>query len=102
MRILHVTQGYAPAIGGTERLMQRVSEELVARAGDTVTVFTTDCYNGEAFYTPGLPSLPAGWSAAHSGSPTACGCRSTIAGARSPAAPSSADCAGRSPRRPRT
>lgn len=62
MRILHVTQGYAPAIGGTERLIQRVSEELARRAEDEVTVFTTDCYNGDAFYSPGLPSLPSGWS----------------------------------------
>jgi glycosyltransferase involved in cell wall biosynthesis len=61
MRILHVTQGYSPAVGGTELLMQRVSEELVGRH-DEVTVFTTDCYNGDAFYSPSLPSLPSGWS----------------------------------------
>jgi glycosyltransferase involved in cell wall biosynthesis len=61
MRILHVTQGYFPAIGGTELLVQRVSEELVRAAGDEVTVFTTDCFNGDAFYTPSLPHLPAGW-----------------------------------------
>jgi glycosyltransferase involved in cell wall biosynthesis len=40
--------------------MQRVSEELVHRYGDTVTVFTTDCLNGEAFFTPDLPHLPIG------------------------------------------
>ncbi len=62
MRILHVIQGYSPAIGGTELLMQRVSEELVRRWRDEVTVFTTDCYNGDAFYSPALPSMPAGWS----------------------------------------
>ncbi len=62
MRILHVTQGYAPAIGGTEWLIQRISEELVRQFGDEVTVFTTNCYSGEAFYTPRLPRLPAGWS----------------------------------------
>jgi glycosyltransferase involved in cell wall biosynthesis len=61
MRILHVTQGYAPAIGGTELLIQRVSEELVRQFGDEVTVFTTTCYNGEAFFTPSLPRLAAGW-----------------------------------------
>ena len=61
MRLLHVTQGYAPAIGGTELLIQRVSEELVRQFGDEVTVFTTDCYNGEAFFTPGAPRLPVGW-----------------------------------------
>jgi glycosyltransferase involved in cell wall biosynthesis len=61
MNVLHVTQGYAPAIGGTELLIQRVSEELVRQAGDDVTVFTTDCLNGEAFFTPSLPHLPVGW-----------------------------------------
>jgi len=62
MRVLHVTQGYSPAIGGTERLVQRVSEELVQRWQDEVAVLTTDCYNGDAFYTPSLPSMPAGRS----------------------------------------
>lgn len=60
MRILHVTQGYWPAIGGTELLIQRVSEELVAQFADTVTVFTTNCYNGEAFFAPSIPRMPAG------------------------------------------
>ena len=41
MKILHVVQGYTPAIGGTEFLVQRISENLVARHGDEVTVFTT-------------------------------------------------------------
>ena len=61
MKILHVTQGYAPAIGGTELLIQRVSEELVRQFGDEVTVFTTDCYSGEAFFTLSAPRLPVGW-----------------------------------------
>src|SRR5450759_2297472 len=61
MRILHVTQGYSPAIGGTEWLIQRVSEELVRQFRDEVTVFTTNCYNGEGFFTPRLPRLPVGW-----------------------------------------
>jgi glycosyltransferase involved in cell wall biosynthesis len=60
MKILHVTQGYYPAIGGTELLMQRVSEELVRQFGDEVTVFTTNCISGEAFFTPALPRLPVG------------------------------------------
>jgi glycosyltransferase involved in cell wall biosynthesis len=62
MRVLHVTQGYSPAIGGTERLVQRVSEELVQRWHDDVAVLTTDCYSGDAFYTPNLPSIPGEWS----------------------------------------
>jgi glycosyltransferase involved in cell wall biosynthesis len=60
MKVLHVTQGYWPAIGGTELLIQRVSEELVAQYRDDVTVFTTDCYTGESFFLPGR-RLPAGW-----------------------------------------
>ena len=61
MKILHVVQGYTPAIGGTEHLVQRVSEELVSQFGDDVTVFTTNCYSAEAFSTPQLPRMPAGW-----------------------------------------
>ncbi|RMH77280.1 MAG: glycosyltransferase family 1 protein [Calditrichaeota bacterium] len=60
MKILHVTQGYFPAIGGTEILIQRVSEELHRQFNDDVTVFTTNCYNGEAFFTPGLSQMPVG------------------------------------------
>ncbi len=60
MKVLHVTQGYYPAIGGTEHLIQRVSEELVAQHGDQVTIFTTNCYNGDAFHNPRLPRLPVG------------------------------------------
>ena len=61
MRILHVTQGYTPAIGGTELLIQRVSEELAQRFGDQVAVFTTDCLSGEAFFSPRLPHIKTGW-----------------------------------------
>ncbi len=60
MKILHVVQGYAPAVGGTEWLIQRVSEELVRQFNDEVTVLTTDCYGGDAFYNPKLPHIPAG------------------------------------------
>jgi len=65
MRILHVVQGYTPAIGGTEWLIQRISEELVCRYGDEVTVFTTNCFNGEGFLNPSLPHMPAGWEDIH-------------------------------------
>lgn len=61
MKVLHVTQGYYPTIGGTEWLIQRVSEELVQQFDDQVTVFTTNCYNGEAFFNPKLPRLSVGW-----------------------------------------
>ncbi len=62
MKILHVTQGYTPAIGGVEWLIQQVSEELVNSFGDDVTVFTTNCYNGEGFINPALPRMPIGLS----------------------------------------
>ncbi|HZR83352.1 MAG TPA: glycosyltransferase family 4 protein [Candidatus Binatia bacterium] len=61
LRILHVVQGYAPAIGGTERVVQRLSEELVRQFGDDVTVFTTDSYSAEAFPRPSLPRMAPGW-----------------------------------------
>jgi glycosyltransferase involved in cell wall biosynthesis len=61
MKILHVTQGYHPSLGGTEWLFQRISEELVSGYGDEVTVFTTNCYNVEGFFNPGVKRFPDGW-----------------------------------------
>lgn len=60
MEILHVVQGYPPAIGGTEGLFHRLSEGLVQQYGDAVTVFTANGYNAEAFYSPRRPLLPPG------------------------------------------
>lgn len=60
MKILHVVQGYTPAIGGTERLIQKVSEKLVVRHGDEVTVFTSNAYNLELFWRRDQPQLPVG------------------------------------------
>ena len=60
LRVLHVVQGYTPAVGGTERVVQRLSEELVSGWGDEVTVFTTDCLSAEAFPRPDQPRLAAG------------------------------------------
>ena len=65
LRILHVVQGYAPAVGGSERVMQRLSEELVAGWGDRVTIFTTDCRSAEAFPRPSFPRLARGWETLH-------------------------------------
>jgi glycosyltransferase involved in cell wall biosynthesis len=65
MRILHVTQGYTPAIGGTEWLIQCLSEELVRQFRDDVTVFTTDRFGGEAFFNPQLPKMATGWEEIH-------------------------------------
>jgi glycogen synthase len=61
MKILHITQGYYPSLGGTEWLFQRISEELTADYKDEVTVFTTNCYNVEGFFTPTVKCHPAGW-----------------------------------------
>jgi glycosyltransferase involved in cell wall biosynthesis len=61
VKVLHVTQGYFPTIGGVEWLIQRVSEEIIRQFGDEVTVFTTNCYNGEGFFNSRVPRLPVGW-----------------------------------------
>ncbi len=61
MIILHVSHGYAPAIGGTEGVIQRLSEELARQFGDEVAVFTTNCLGGDSFYNPHQPVLPVGW-----------------------------------------
>lgn len=49
MKIIHLVQGYYPAIGGTEHLMQRVSEHLVHDFGDQVSVLTLNTISAEAF-----------------------------------------------------
>ncbi len=60
MRVAHFVQGYTPAIGGTEYLIQRVSEELANNFGDEVTVYTTNAFNCEAFTDPRVKVMPAG------------------------------------------
>ena len=61
MRVLHAVQGYTPAIGGTELLIQKVSEKLVARYGDEVTVFTTTAArNCNVFVNPLYRQLEPG------------------------------------------
>ncbi|MHC4944364.1 MAG: glycosyltransferase family 4 protein [Planctomycetota bacterium] len=60
MKILHVVQGYYPAIGGTERVIQLVSEQFVSRYRDEVNVYTTPAYNCELFWRRDQPSLPIG------------------------------------------
>jgi glycosyltransferase involved in cell wall biosynthesis len=61
MKILHITQGYHPSLGGTEWLFQRISEELISGYGDEITVFTTNCYNVEGFFNPAVKRFPTGW-----------------------------------------
>lgn len=60
MRILHVVHGYPPSIGGSQLLVKNLSEQLVARYGDRVTVFTTTARNIEMFWNPREPALTAG------------------------------------------
>lgn len=60
MKIAHFVQGYKPAIGGTEYLMQRVSEQLVNHYGDDVTVYTTNAYNCEVFNHRGVKTMEPG------------------------------------------
>jgi glycosyltransferase involved in cell wall biosynthesis len=58
MRIVHVSPSYAPCIGGSERMLQAISERLVAR-GHAVTVVTFDCATQRDFTSrtgAGLPS----------------------------------------------
>jgi glycosyltransferase involved in cell wall biosynthesis len=58
MNVLHVVHGYPPAVGGTEFLFQRISEQLATQYGDHVTVLTTNAYNTGFFVDPGLPAIP--------------------------------------------
>jgi glycosyltransferase involved in cell wall biosynthesis len=60
MRVLHAVQAYYPAIGGSEWLMKNVSERLVSRYGDEVSVFTTNAYRPEAFTHTAGPFMPPG------------------------------------------
>lgn len=60
MKILHVVHGYTPAIGGTEYLIQKISENLVKLYQDEVTVYTTTAYNCELFWRRDQPQLPVG------------------------------------------
>src|SRR5262245_19369548 len=59
MRILHVSPTYAPCIGGSERMLQAVSERLVAR-GHAVTVLTLDCATQRDLTSGTGAGLPSG------------------------------------------
>ncbi len=60
MKILHVVQGYAPSVGGSQWLTQQLAEHLVRDYGDQVTVYTTVADNLDLFHRRDVPSLPAG------------------------------------------
>jgi glycosyltransferase involved in cell wall biosynthesis len=60
MKILHVVHGYPPSTGGVQWLVKNLSEQLVLRHRDEVTVFTTVAYNMEHFWRSDEPAMPAG------------------------------------------
>jgi len=60
MKILHVVHAYPPSKGGSQQLTARLSEELVARYGDQVTVFTTVARNIDYFWGGDPTALPVG------------------------------------------
>ncbi|MDX6597294.1 MAG: hypothetical protein QOE87_1181 [Gaiellales bacterium] len=59
MRILHLSHGYPPAVGGSETVICEFSERL-ARRGHDVCVVTTTGFNTAAFREPGRPTMRAG------------------------------------------
>ena len=60
MKILHVVHGYTPAVGGTQWMIQNISERLVADYGDEVTVFTTVAYSNAYFWDRKQPAMAPG------------------------------------------
>jgi glycosyltransferase involved in cell wall biosynthesis len=60
VKILHVVHGYWPATGGSQGVIQNLSERMVKNYGDDVTVFTTTAYSNIAFWRRDQPMLPAG------------------------------------------
>jgi glycosyltransferase involved in cell wall biosynthesis len=56
LRILHLSHGYPPAVGGSEHVIAELSERLAAR-GHQVTVSTTTAYTTQAFREPGTPTM---------------------------------------------
>lgn len=60
MNVLHVVHGYPPSTGGAQWLVKNLSEQLVARYHDEVTVYTTVASNMELFWRSDVSALPAG------------------------------------------
>ncbi len=60
MKILHVVHAYPPSLGGVQALAANLSEQLVARYGDSVTVFTTVARNIDSFWGGPSELLPVG------------------------------------------
>lgn len=60
MKILHIVHGYPPSTGGAQWLTKNLSEILVSRYHDEVTVFTTVASNLEHFWRSDVSAMPAG------------------------------------------
>jgi glycosyltransferase involved in cell wall biosynthesis len=60
MKVIHVVQCYHPAVGGVEGLVKNLSEQLVSRHQDEVTVFTSNAPKPEDFYRAKGQALPSG------------------------------------------
>lgn len=60
MKILHVVHGYPPSMGGSQWLVKNLSEQLVSRYNDEVTVFTTNSYDTGYFVGRKGKIMPAG------------------------------------------
>jgi glycosyltransferase involved in cell wall biosynthesis len=58
VRILHLSHGYPPAHGGSEVVMQQLSERLAV--DNEVTVVTTTAFTTASFRVPGQPTMPEG------------------------------------------
>ncbi|MCL5994595.1 MAG: glycosyltransferase family 4 protein [Chloroflexi bacterium] len=65
MKLLHVVHNYAPAVGGTQWMVQQISERLVAQYDDDVTVFTTVAYNNSYFWDRHQPAMKPGTEWVH-------------------------------------
>lgn len=57
MKILFITHLYFPAVGGAERVFQRIAEGLAVRGHD-VTVLTSDALSTEQFFSPIETGIP--------------------------------------------
>lgn len=66
MNLLHVIQRYYPFVGGSELYFEVLSEFFAAR-GDNVTVYTTDAFDLEHFWSAGKRAAPVDAPAARNG-----------------------------------
>ncbi len=60
MKILHVVHAYPPSVGGCQRLVEKLSREMVGRHGDRLSVYTTVARNTEHFVADDGDALPVG------------------------------------------